>query len=142
MLDKGSSGFSPTGVFIDPPYSDKASRQGDLYRMDDEKVAHEVREWAIAHGDNPHYRIALCGYDGEHTLPKSWECIQGASGQGYGSQSKNGYGNANRERIWFSPHCERQLGLFNILEDEDNEGKTSVRALDDLPLFAEMEATP
>lgn len=82
-----------------------------LYRVDTGDVAGAVREWALAHGDDPHYRIALCGYEGEHEMPDTWECIQGkATNHGYGGQAKNGYRNAGRERIWFSPHCLRVGG--------------------------------
>jgi hypothetical protein len=72
-----------------------------------------VRAWALDNGDNPFLRIALCGYEGEHTMPDSWECIAWKAGGGYGSQG-NGAAreNAGRERIWFSPHCLRQPGLF------------------------------
>jgi len=104
-------------VFLDPPYADTANRKGNLYRVDSLSVAHDVREWAIAHGNDKRYRIALCGYDGEHAMPDDWECIagKGGGGQGYGGQSKSGYSNAGRERIWFSPHCLRpqaQRALF------------------------------
>lgn len=40
--------------------------------MDSFGVAHEVREWAVAHGEDERYRIALCGYDGEHDMPSTW----------------------------------------------------------------------
>ena len=101
-----------TGVFLDPPYADSADRQGDLYSTDSNSVAHAVREWAIENGVNLDMRIALCGYDGEHAMPDSWECISWKACGGYGSQG-NGRGrdNAGRERIWFSPACLRP-GLF------------------------------
>ena len=102
-----------TGVFLDPPYSDDADREGGLYQADSLTVAHEVRKWAIANGDEPLMRIALCGYDGEHEMPDSWECVAWKAAGGYGSQA-NGSGreNCNRERIWFSPHCQsRQKAL-------------------------------
>jgi hypothetical protein len=99
---------SPCAIVLDPPYANTAKRDSDLYRVDSESVAHAVREWAIKHGDNPRYRIALCGYEGEHVMPETWEKVNGkATGHGYGSQAKGGYANANRERIWFSPHCLR-----------------------------------
>ena len=95
-----------TGVFLDPPYSAEASRADGLYAEDSLSVAHGVREWAIAHGDDPLMRIALCGYDGEHTMPASWECVSWKANGGYGSQSDGaGRANVGRERIWFSPHC-------------------------------------
>lgn len=101
------AGTNIVAVFLDPPYADTADRTSDLYRVDSESVAHAVREWAIAHGDDPRYRIALCGYEDEHLMPDSWEAIDGKAGRGngYGGQSREGYANAGRERIWFSPHC-------------------------------------
>ncbi len=95
-----------TAVFLDPPYADTARRDHDLYRMDSLSVAHDVREWAIEHGDDPRLRIALCGYEGEHHMPGSWSVIQGkATSGGYGSQAKVSKMNHRKERIWFSPHC-------------------------------------
>ena len=56
--------------FCDPPYADTAERQWDnIYATDSNDVAHDVREWAIANGDNTEMRIALCGYEGEHEMP-------------------------------------------------------------------------
>ena len=97
-----------TGVFLDPPYADTASRQSDLYREDSEDVAHAVREWAITNGDNPLLRIALCGYDGEHEMPDSWSVHAWSAGAGFGGQAVERTGNGKRERIWFSPACVSQ----------------------------------
>ena len=95
-----------TGVFLDPPYADTAARTANLYTTDSLTVAHDVREWAIANGDNPLVRIALCGYEGEHDLPDRWDCWEWKAKGGYGSQGEgDGRENAKRERIWFSPHC-------------------------------------
>ena len=94
-----------TGVFLDPPYADSANRTSDLYRKDCESVAHDVRAWAIEQGDNPKMRIALCGYEGEHDMPRYWECLAWKTKGGYASQSSQGNENATKERIWFSPHC-------------------------------------
>ena len=104
-----------TGVFLDPPYADAADRTDALYSSDSLTVANEVREWAIAQGDDPRIRIALCGYEGEHTMPESWECIEWKTRGGYGSQGENqARENSAKERIWFSPHCisGRQANLF------------------------------
>lgn len=46
-------------------------------------------------GDNPQLRIVLCGLEGEHDMPPSWRCVQGAS---RGASSE-------KERLWLSPHC-------------------------------------
>ena len=94
-----------TGVLLDPPYADTAGRS-EVYSVDDTQVAHAVREWAIERGDDPRMRIALCGYEGEHVMPDSWECVAWKARGGYGLQGNNrGRVNAGRERIWFSPHC-------------------------------------
>lgn len=103
------------GCFLDPPYADTAERQDALYATDDLSVAHAVREWAIEWGNDPRMRIALCGYEGEHAMPESWECIPWKARGGYGSQGQgSGRENSAKERIWFSPHCLRTT-LFSEL---------------------------
>jgi DNA adenine methylase len=95
-----------TAVLLDPPYADEAGRQGELYATDDGAVAHKVREWALANGDNPGLRIALCGYEGEHAMPDSWACVEWKAKGGYSSQNREGTNlNPERERVWFSPGC-------------------------------------
>jgi hypothetical protein len=68
-----------------------------------------VREWAIANGQNPELRIALCGYEApDHAMPADWLEIAWKANGGYGNQAKaetTGRLNSHRERIWFSPHC-------------------------------------
>jgi hypothetical protein len=97
-----------TGVFLDPPYAVSAGRDSDIYAVDDGRVSGQVAKWAIENGDNPLLRIALCGYEGEHQMPDTWECVHWKTLGGYASQG-NGRGRENsaRERIWFSPHCLR-----------------------------------
>ncbi len=112
-----------TAVFLDPPYSDAAKRDPNLYRFDSEVVAHDVREWAIEHGDDPLMRIALCGYEGEHKFPRGWNCVLWKANGGCESQKRCPGGhsiNSYRERIWFSPHCfqikaeqQKEVGMFN-----------------------------
>ena len=98
------------GVFLDPPYSNAAGRTADLYAVDDLNVAHAVREWAIANGDNPRYRIVLAGYEDEHGahMPSTWRMVGYSANKAYGSRKNiGGLNEANRhkERLWFSPHC-------------------------------------
>lgn len=104
-----------TAVFLDPPYSAEADR-AELYTVEDFSIAHDARKWAIANGDNPLLRIALCCYEGEHAMPDGWTEYAWKTKGGYGSQGDGrGRDNACRERIWFSPHCldvERQADLF------------------------------
>lgn len=97
-----------TLVFLDPPYSAEADRNDTLYSEEDLSVAHDVRRWCLDNQNDPKLLIALCGYDGEHAMPKAWECVQWKAHGGYGSQAKvagRGRANAGRERIWFSPSC-------------------------------------
>jgi len=103
-----------TGIFLDPPYSDKAKRSDKLYRVDSLDVSHEVREWAIKEGKNPLLRIAMCGYEGEHEMPPEWTKVAWKAGEGYGGQACVRTKNGTRERIWFSPSCltGRQLVLW------------------------------
>ena len=95
-----------TAVFLDPPYADTADRRKKLYTVDSQTVAHDVCAWAVEHGDDPKLRIALCGYEGEHEMPESWECFAWR-GCGYGAGcGAAGDANRRKERIWFSPGCE------------------------------------
>lgn len=106
-----------TAVMLDPPYD--ADEHSVTYSAESSgSISADVRAWAIANGDNELLRIALCGYEGEHPMPESWECVPWKAHGGYGSQGDGqGRENANRERIWFSPHClkpaqEQQIDLF------------------------------
>lgn len=103
-----------TGVFLDPPYA--VEERSDVYSEESREVAYEVREWAIANGDNPELRIALCGYDATcYRMPPSWTEIAWKANGGYANQSgkTRGRANAHRERIWFSPFCLRLPTLFD-----------------------------
>ena len=92
-----------TAVLLDPPY-DESEHSVD-YGPRSASVFEAVRTWALANGDNPDLRIALCGYDGAEMSPE-WDSVAWKAHGGYGSQG-NGRGrdNASRERIWFSPGC-------------------------------------
>ena len=106
-----------TAVFLDPPYDPNAIAVGAnkvagqaltdaLYAHHNPELSAEVREWAIEHGDDPRLRIALCGYEGEHEMPSSWTKVSWKAQGGYAVKADAaGRRNAERERIWFSPHC-------------------------------------
>lgn len=100
------------GIFLDPPYSAEANRDGTLYRCEDLSVAHAVRDWAIAHGGDPRLRICLCGYEGEHAMPDNWTAVPWKAHGGMaavgGKKDARGKKNRFRERLWFSPHCLRR----------------------------------
>lgn len=94
-----------TGIFLDPPYA-MEERDSGLYLADAKELSVTVREWAVQNGSNPMFRIALCGYEGEHEMPEDWGVVRWKTNGGNANAS-NGRGvlNAGRERIWFSPHC-------------------------------------
>jgi hypothetical protein len=111
---------SPCGVFLDPPYSNEAGRDMNLYTEDSGSVARDCREWALAHGDDPNLRIALCGYEGEHKMPDSWECIAWKAHGGYAHLGDGaGKENRHRERIWLSPHCIKPQMAGNLFTCKD-----------------------
>ncbi len=108
-----------TGVFLDPPYADSATRTKGLYANDCEQVAHAVRKWAIEQGANPLMRIVLAGYEGEHEMPSTW-CVQeweAVGGYGLIAESDEATGRANkgRERLWFSPACVKVVDEQGLL---------------------------
>ena len=105
-----------TGVFLDPPYDDgemsyaSDSDADNAIRRAGQSLSAAVRQWAIENGGHPLLRIALCGYEGEHAMPPTWECVPWKARGGYGGQKRiDGTVNENRhrERIWFSPNCKR-----------------------------------
>jgi len=68
-----------------------------LDREDAADLSELTRAWAIEHGENPQLRIALCGWEGEHEMPRRWTRIAW--------RSKGSGKNRGKERIWFSPQC-------------------------------------
>jgi DNA adenine methylase len=101
-----------TAVLLDPPYRHEG-RDPAVYAHDGADTAARAREWALAHGEDPKLRIALCGYEGEHVMPPAWRCVAWKAAGGYSAARGNG-ANAERERVWFSPHClrARQADFF------------------------------
>lgn len=53
----------------------------------------------VENGDHHHLRIVLASYD-TITMPPTWRCIPW--------KSHSGRHNADRERLWLSPHCLHQ----------------------------------
>ncbi len=106
-------------IFLDPPYTEVAGRTRRLYAEDDLCVGVEVSEWAIAHGNDPKLRIALCGYIGEYKMPDDWAVFRWKTRGGFGvlSASADGVGrrNAKKECIWFNRACmsSKKLSLWD-----------------------------
>ncbi len=105
------------GVFLDPPYQGDI-RTRDLYAVDDDSISIAVRDWAVAHGDDPRMRIVLAGYIDEHDghVPNTWRLVRYSASLGYGTTNGGGQNKVNRhkEALWFSPHCLRENRLFDI----------------------------
>ena len=93
---------SGTAVFLDPPYAHSTGRDPKLYR-EEMPITAAVGDWCREHG---HIRVALCGLEGEYDLP-GWTVQHWKSRGGYSTNGGNGEVNSVRERIWFSPACNR-----------------------------------
>jgi site-specific DNA-adenine methylase len=112
-----------TAVFLDPPYSAESNRDESIYSVEDLSIAHATRDWCLSKGGDPRWRIALCGFEGEHDGLEAvgWDVFAWATQGGMAKgRDAGGLTNARRERVWFSPHC---------LES------------DSMPLFAELDAS-
>lgn len=94
--DRGNNAF--TGVFLDPPYE----TSHDVY-AEGHNIGADVRAWCIEHGATPYYRIALCGYEGEHNALEDhgWTCVAWKAKGGYATDDTNSFS----ERVWLSPAC-------------------------------------
>ena len=92
-----------TGVFLDPPYA-HAERDSSLYRVE-MQTADAVREWAVAHGNDPLMRIAYCSYEGVDDMPADWTAFRWKAKGGYASLGDGSNDNATREVVYFSSHC-------------------------------------
>ena len=100
------------GIFLDPPYADTAKRAADLYAQDCLQVAHDVRDWCIANGDDRKLRIVLAGFDGEHNALEAigWRSVEWFRGGFLKGGMANTTGDSSKtqqasERLWLSPHC-------------------------------------
>jgi hypothetical protein len=109
-----------SAVFLDPPYG--ADRH-ECYREEDFSVANEVRVWAEENGKNPLFRIALCGYEGEHNALEKmgWSKVGWKATGGFGNvhiREKRRKSQINRclERVWFSPACLHYLAQQKSFE--------------------------
>jgi DNA adenine methylase len=108
-------GKAMAGIFFDPPYSTKAGRDNNIYFVESQSIAHDVREWCKKWGDYPKYRIVLAGYDNEHVELESygWRAyewfrpgfMKGGMGKTKRTNSSAPGGQQHRERLWASPHC-------------------------------------
>ena len=100
------------GIFFDPPYSEEAGRDANIYQEESGTVAHEVREWCRKRADRKTYRIVLAGYEVEHAslLDEGWTIYRWSAHGGFANRAKDktkckGEENRHKEALFFSPHC-------------------------------------
>lgn len=107
-----------SAIFLDPPYTHQGRDTG-CYHHDTSTLAAKVATWAI---ERPDMRIAYCGYEcDEYTFPSDWECVPWKTGGGMASAKSRGMENAHRERIWFSPACDRPAAPTDLYNDGGDE---------------------
>lgn len=117
-----------TGVFLDPPYprtkaDGTESRADNLYAQEGgdktpEHLRDEVLAWCRTWGTHKLMRIVVAGYDtdGYAALEhEGWKVHHWRAVGGYGNRTAKGKANAGRERLWSSPHCKHEAGLFDHL---------------------------
>jgi len=113
--EDGTGTYKSIGVVLDPPY--KGDRVMGMYDEDSAEVWDAAADWCREHGDDPTYRIALCGYEGYVELP-GWEEVRWKAVGGFSGSSKDrnsqAVQNASRETVWFSPHCYRPRNLLTF----------------------------
>lgn len=130
--DSVTTRLGSCGVYLDPPYplvrkDGSRSRAGNLYQSDEaqaEKTPEEIRDevlaWCVAWGRRPGVRVVVSGYesDGYELLVErhGWREEAWTAAGGYGNRTEEGKTNARRERLWCSPGCRFEPGLFDGLE--------------------------
>ena len=92
-----------TAVLLDPPYGEGAQEYSAGGNAD-KGIAADVWAWAVANGDDPQMRIAVCGYDDGRTVPLGWSVMRWTARKGY-QATEAATANPSREVVWFSPHC-------------------------------------
>lgn len=128
ICTRGALAYGQTvGIFLDPPYLGDV-RTADLYTVDDHQIANAVRDWALANGDNPRYRIILAGYTTEHDelIPPTWRRHYWSASAAYqtrgaaeraarGEATTGNLVNRHSECLWMSPRCmdQRPPSLFD-----------------------------
>lgn len=124
VTDGALSYGDKVGIFLDPPYLGDL-RTADLYSCDDHTISIAVRDWAIANGENPRYRIVLAGYVQEHqdAMPDSWGLYRYSASKSYGTtaavgKKKGNDSNRHNEALWLSPGCLTELNRHALFKDE------------------------
>jgi hypothetical protein len=117
-----------TGIFFDPPYPSKRpdgthSRTDGIYasdggKMSPDQIRDDLLAYCLERGPDPKMRLCVAFYEGdgyEALLKEGWDMVSWRAAGGYGNRSKKGKANAARERLIFSPHCNKEKSLFDGL---------------------------
>ena len=90
-------------VLLDPPYGEGAMEYSGGGNADSQLAA-DVWAWAVAHGNDPLLRIAVCAYDDGRIVPPGWDVLRWKAPAGY-QQTDSAQQNPAREIVYLSPHC-------------------------------------
>jgi len=108
VKDSVTTRHGVTGLFLDPPYEKGAMDYGNGGMG--LGIADDVRAWCAENGYNRKLRIVLCGHAGEHDalLDHGWHIRKWTARKGY-ALTDEAVQNSASERLWCSPHCEREV---------------------------------
>jgi hypothetical protein len=96
----------PTGIVLDPPYTDGFDAEGGCYSAGGgADVWRDAAAWAVEAGEDKRLRIVLCGYEGAWEAPADWRAVPWKARGGYDGQGDGSNQNRRRERLWLSPGC-------------------------------------
>ena len=106
LSDSVTVKHGPTGILLDPPYTDGFDAEGGCYSAGGgADVWHDAAAWAVEAGHDRRLRIVLCGYEGAWSVPPGWREVPWSTKGGYASQGDGTNDNGRRERLWLSPGC-------------------------------------
>jgi len=107
--------WNSVGIYLDPPYSNLANRDKNIYAEDSLDIAHEVRNYCIKITQkHPDWKIILSGYYEEHLelLDYGFDFIGWKTTGGYGNTATidksiktQGQKNRKKECLFFSESC-------------------------------------
>jgi hypothetical protein len=103
-------------VYLDPPYASS----GRTYRCDSESVALDAYAWAVEHGSDARFRIAISGHKDDYdSFPAAWSMLRWTRPKGRTKINDGGMPSRHDEMVWFSPHCLRPIvqgDMFLVVE--------------------------
>lgn len=116
------SAGTPVAIYLDPPYPDETI-ESNFYsdNLTDEGIESlwsDILDWCRKWGDDSEMRIALSGHSGYGVsdILTGWEEMEWERlSPGFSAVSGGKSDDADRERLWFSPHCrDPESGLIDM----------------------------